>query len=238
MASPPDTVLPAAAGCDGAAPKGGRPSDDLLGQVLRPSSQYGVFTDGAVFDALTGLMVAVSEVPIRAVGRLLLAPAQHPRTADRVATEAAALPWDPHAVTGEHDGDPAGITAGPTRPQRTQHGGVRTRRPGCIGEIGQRTRSGMPDHPRSVSGDTNPGTRTDSPHAESAFHPGRQNPSTRFSVPVQKALSRSGPPLDSARAETARSKTQQFRSRRWCMRPFSLSSMTVSIPIRSRNAKS
>ncbi|MFH8476925.1 cytochrome P450 [Streptomyces sp. NPDC018000] len=80
----------------------GRLGDDLLGQMLRPSSQYGVLADGAVLDGLTGLMVAVSEVPTRAVGWLLLALAQHPQAADRVAAEAAALPRDPHAVTGEH----------------------------------------------------------------------------------------------------------------------------------------
>lgn len=80
----------------------GRLGDDLLGQMLRPSSQYGLLPDAAIIDSLTGLIVATAETPTRAVGWTLLTLARHPRVADRVAAEAGALPTDPHAVTGAH----------------------------------------------------------------------------------------------------------------------------------------
>ncbi len=58
--------------------------------------------DAAIVDSLTGLLVAVSEVPSRAVGWLLLTLARHPRAAQRIAEEAGTLPGDPGAVTGHH----------------------------------------------------------------------------------------------------------------------------------------
>ncbi|MGP3974389.1 cytochrome P450 [Streptomyces sp. 8N114] len=81
----------------------GRLGDDLLGQMLRPSSQYGLLPDAAITDSLTGLIVATAETPTRATGWLLLTLARHPQVADRVAEEAArTLPEDPHTITGAH----------------------------------------------------------------------------------------------------------------------------------------
>lgn len=48
------------------------------------------------------------------------------------------------------------------------------------------------------------GTRTDTLHAESAFRLDRQNPSTRFIVPAQKALSRCRTETGPTQSETAR----------------------------------
>ncbi len=76
--------------------------DDLLGLMLRPSPRHGALPDAAIFDSLTGLVVAVSETPTRATGWLLLALAQHPDVADKVAAEAATLPADAELITGEH----------------------------------------------------------------------------------------------------------------------------------------
>ncbi|WP_311594678.1 cytochrome P450 [Streptomyces millisiae] len=73
-----------------------RLGEDVLGQMLKPSSQYGLLPDTAIHDSLTGLIIAGSEVPTRAVGWLMLALARHPDLAERIATEAAALPDDPH----------------------------------------------------------------------------------------------------------------------------------------------
>ncbi|MEU7135481.1 cytochrome P450 [Streptomyces sp. NPDC046261] len=78
----------------------GRLGDDLLGQMLRPSSQYGQLPDAAIIDSLTGLIVATAETPTRAAGWILLTLARHPRAADRVASEAGALPTDPRTITG------------------------------------------------------------------------------------------------------------------------------------------
>lgn len=89
--------------------------------------------------------------------------------------------------------DPARGVTSTAWPERSQHGGVRAGQSGDIGEISQQPCTGMPDHPRTVGGDMKPGTRTDILHAESAFHLDRQNPSTRFIVPAQKALSRYRP---------------------------------------------
>ncbi|WP_245685819.1 transposase family protein [Streptomyces niveus] len=74
-------------------------------------------------------------------------------------------------------------------PKRPESGGVREVQPGGIGKIRQQPCPGMADHPRTVSGDSELGTRTDTLHAENAFRLDRQNPSTRFIVPAQKALS-------------------------------------------------
>lgn len=80
----------------------GRLGDDVLGQMLRPSSRYGPLPEEAVLDTLPGITVATFEAPTRAAGWILLHLARHPRAADRVAAEAAALPADPAATTSAH----------------------------------------------------------------------------------------------------------------------------------------
>ncbi|MEU1168364.1 cytochrome P450 [Streptomyces sp. NPDC005921] len=80
----------------------GRLGDDLLGQLLRPSPRYGLLPDEAVLDTLPGITVATFETPSRAAGWILLHLARHPRAADRVAAEAAALPADPATTTRTH----------------------------------------------------------------------------------------------------------------------------------------
>lgn len=80
----------------------GDPGHDLLGHMLRPSSQYGLLPDRVIHDSLTGLSVAMMEVPSRAVGWLLLALARNPHMAERIAAEAQSIPFDPEAVTGAH----------------------------------------------------------------------------------------------------------------------------------------
>jgi hypothetical protein len=121
--------------------------------------------------------------------------------------------------SGEHHrqvgGDPARIMPGPARPKRPERSGVRACQPGGIGKIRQQPCPGV-THPCTVSGDMELGTRTDTLHAESAFRLDRQNPSTRFIVPAQKALSRyrteTGPtPGETARLEAAAHIDEAFR---------------------------
>ncbi len=80
----------------------GRLGDDVLGQMLRPSSRHGLLPEEAVLDTLPGITVATFETPSRAAGWILLALARHPQAADRVAAEAALLPADPAATTSTH----------------------------------------------------------------------------------------------------------------------------------------
>ncbi|MEU5533617.1 cytochrome P450 [Streptomyces sp. NPDC020362] len=80
----------------------GRLGDDLLGQMLRPSSRYGPLPEEAVLDTLPGITVATFETPSRAAGWILLHLARHPQAAGRVAAEAALLPADPAATTSTH----------------------------------------------------------------------------------------------------------------------------------------
>ncbi|WP_094220579.1 cytochrome P450 [Streptomyces diastatochromogenes] len=81
----------------------GRLGDDVLGQMLRPSSRYGPLPEEAVLDTLPGITVATFETPTRAAGWVLLHLARYPQAADRVAAEAAALlPADPAATTSAH----------------------------------------------------------------------------------------------------------------------------------------
>ncbi|MEV6833774.1 cytochrome P450 [Streptomyces sp. NPDC051133] len=80
----------------------GRLGDDMLGQLLRPSSRYGPLPDEAVLDTLPGITVATFETPSRAAGWILLHLARHPQAAARVAAEAALLPADPAATTSAH----------------------------------------------------------------------------------------------------------------------------------------
>ncbi|WP_432172707.1 cytochrome P450 [Streptomyces sp. Tue6028] len=80
----------------------GRLGDDLLGQMLRPTSHYGLLSEEAVLDTLPGITVATFETPSRAAGWILLYLARHPQAADRVAAEAALLPEDPAATTNTH----------------------------------------------------------------------------------------------------------------------------------------
>lgn len=82
----------------------GRLGDDMLGQMLRPSSRHGLLPEEAVLDTLPGITVATFETPSRAAGWILLHLARHPRAADRVAAEAASLPADPAATTSTHLG--------------------------------------------------------------------------------------------------------------------------------------
>ncbi|MGW3205762.1 cytochrome P450 [Streptomyces sp. NPDC001135] len=82
----------------------GRLGDDMLGQMLRPSSRYGLLPEEAVLDTLPGITVATFETPSRAAGWILLHLARHPRAADRVAAETAVLPADPAATTSGHLG--------------------------------------------------------------------------------------------------------------------------------------
>lgn len=65
--------------------------------------------------------------------------------------------------------DPARVVAGAAWPKWSQCGGVRTGQSGGIGKISQQPCPGVTHHPRTVSGDMKPGTRTDTLHAESAF---------------------------------------------------------------------
>ncbi|MFJ5967980.1 cytochrome P450 [Streptomyces sp. NPDC093060] len=80
----------------------GRLGDDLLGEMLRPSSHYGLLPEEAVLDTLPGITVATFETPSRAAGWILLHLARYPRAADRVAAEAALLPADPAETTSTH----------------------------------------------------------------------------------------------------------------------------------------
>ncbi|MFF4835820.1 cytochrome P450 [Streptomyces sp. NPDC001315] len=80
----------------------GRLGDDLLGQMLRPSSRYGPLPEEAILDTLPGITVATFETPSRAAGWILLHLARHPQAAGRIAAEAALLPADPTATTSTH----------------------------------------------------------------------------------------------------------------------------------------
>lgn len=80
----------------------GLPGDDMLGQMLQPSPRHGPLPEQAVLDTLPGITVATFEAPSRAAGWILLHLARYPEAADRVAAEAALLPADPAATTGEH----------------------------------------------------------------------------------------------------------------------------------------
>ncbi|MEU4039908.1 cytochrome P450 [Streptomyces collinus] len=80
----------------------GRLGEDMLGQMLRPSSRHGPLPPEAVLDTLPGITVATFETPSRAAGWILLHLARHPQAADRVAAEAALLPADPAATTAAH----------------------------------------------------------------------------------------------------------------------------------------
>ncbi|GAB1339673.1 hypothetical protein ACE1SV_62630 [Streptomyces sp. E-15] len=80
----------------------GRLGDDVLGQMLQPSSRYGTLPEEAVLDTLPGITVATFEAPTRAAGWILLHLARYPGAADRVAAEAASLPADPAGTTGTH----------------------------------------------------------------------------------------------------------------------------------------
>lgn len=80
----------------------GRLGDDLLGQMLRPSSRYGLLPEEAILDTLPGITVATFEAPSRAAGWILLHLARHPQAAGRVAAEADLLPADPAATTSAH----------------------------------------------------------------------------------------------------------------------------------------
>ncbi|MFG2881245.1 cytochrome P450 [Streptomyces sp. NPDC048297] len=80
----------------------GRLGEDVLGQMLRPSSRYGLLAEEAVLDTLPGITVATFETPSRAAGWILLHLATYPEAASRVAAEAALLPADPAATTSAH----------------------------------------------------------------------------------------------------------------------------------------
>ncbi|MFD9279180.1 cytochrome P450 [Streptomyces mirabilis] len=80
----------------------GRLGDDLLGQMLRPSSRHGLLPEEAILDTLPGITVATFEAPSRAAGWILLHLARHPQAAGRVAVEADLLPADPAATTSAH----------------------------------------------------------------------------------------------------------------------------------------
>ncbi|MGW1711389.1 cytochrome P450 [Streptomyces sp. NPDC002206] len=80
----------------------GRLGDDVLGQMLRPSSRYGLLPEEAILDPLPGITVATFETPSRAAGWILLHLARYPQAAGRVAAEAALLPADPAATTSTH----------------------------------------------------------------------------------------------------------------------------------------
>ncbi|MES4888884.1 cytochrome P450 [Streptomyces sp. NPDC096012] len=80
----------------------GRLGDDVLGQMLRPSSRHGPLSEEAILDTLPGITVATFETPSRAAGWILLHLARHPEAAARVAAEAALLPADPAATTSTH----------------------------------------------------------------------------------------------------------------------------------------
>ncbi|MET9879522.1 cytochrome P450 [Actinacidiphila glaucinigra] len=80
----------------------GRLGDDVLGQMLRPSSRYGLLSEEVILDTLPGITVATFETPSRAAGWSLLHLARYVQAADRVAAEAALLPDDPAATTSTH----------------------------------------------------------------------------------------------------------------------------------------
>ncbi|MFC9279119.1 cytochrome P450 [Streptomyces collinus] len=80
----------------------GRLGEDMLGQMLRPSSRHGPLPPEAVLDTLPGITVATFETPTRAAGWILLLLARHPGAADRIAAEAELLPADPAATTAAH----------------------------------------------------------------------------------------------------------------------------------------
>jgi cytochrome P450 len=80
----------------------GHLGEDVLGHMLRPLPQGRQISDATVIDSLLPVLVATIEPMTRAVGWILLELARHPHAADRVATEAGALPQDPHAVTTAH----------------------------------------------------------------------------------------------------------------------------------------
>ncbi|MFE7332063.1 cytochrome P450 [Streptomyces sp. NPDC057565] len=80
----------------------GRLGDDVLGEMLRPSSRYGLLPEEAIVDTLPGITIATFETPSRAAGWILLHLARYPQAADRVAAEAAFLPADPAATTSTH----------------------------------------------------------------------------------------------------------------------------------------
>ncbi|MER6981406.1 cytochrome P450, partial [Streptomyces carpinensis] len=80
----------------------GRLGDDVLGQMLRPSSRYGPLSEEVILDTLPGITVATFETPSRAAGWILLHLARYAQAADRVAAEAALLPDDPATTTSTH----------------------------------------------------------------------------------------------------------------------------------------
>ncbi|MFF2012692.1 cytochrome P450 [Streptomyces sp. NPDC058195] len=80
----------------------GQLGDDVLGQMLRPSSRYGLLPEEVIFDTLPGITVATFETPSRAAGWILLHLARYPWAADRIAAEAALLPADPATTTSTH----------------------------------------------------------------------------------------------------------------------------------------
>ncbi|MFI9630917.1 cytochrome P450 [Streptomyces sp. NPDC052042] len=80
----------------------GRLGDDVLGQMLRSSSRYGLLPEEAILDSLPGITVATFETPSRAAGWILLHLARYPQAAGRVAAEATLLPADPAATTSTH----------------------------------------------------------------------------------------------------------------------------------------
>lgn len=80
----------------------GHLGDDVLGQMLRPSSRYGPLSEEVILDTLPGITVATFETPSRAAGWILLHLARYAQAADRVAAEAALLPADPATTTSTH----------------------------------------------------------------------------------------------------------------------------------------
>lgn len=93
---------------------------------------------------------------------------------------------------------------GPARPERPESGGVRGGQPGGISKICQQPCTGMPDHPRTIGTDMNPGTQPDSLHVESALRLDRQNPSARFIVQGQEGTLAFPPQSQPYPSETAR----------------------------------
>ncbi|MFJ5531706.1 cytochrome P450 [Streptomyces sp. NPDC093261] len=73
--------------------------EDLLAQMLQPSSQYGTLPDRVVIDSLAVMAVSMSDIPSVAAGWILLSLARHPESARRIAREAQSLPADPQDVT-------------------------------------------------------------------------------------------------------------------------------------------
>ncbi|MEV8436085.1 cytochrome P450 [Actinosynnema sp. NPDC051121] len=80
----------------------GADEPDVLGAMMRPSSQYGLLADDTVVGALVGLMIAGHEVPTRALGWILFTLAGHPGAQERIAAEAACLPDDPGETAVAH----------------------------------------------------------------------------------------------------------------------------------------